>query len=406
MKQRILSMLLAAAMMLSLVSCGGSETPPAVSTPPAQSTPAQSTPDESSPDKSASVDTPEPPPVDSGYSTVEVDGLQLPVGLMEEEEAAAQLDENPDRDIDRAVEPIKPVFGTMLDGTPLTDEFYYYRETLDSTLKQAYDLIRAGLLEGKERIQMTVPVPQDQFSDLYKKIIYDSPELFWLELNGTRYAYNNKGLVTYVLPAYNDLAESREGNAAIMEEFVAEALADMWSLSTDVEKAKYAHDYLTSTIEYEIDSPYNQTSFSALVNQVTVCAGYAHAFQYMMQKMGIPCAYVVGFAMGGRHAWNILELDGEHYAMDVTWDDPLGAKPGRFYYNYFNITDAEIEADHLRESLSALLPVAEGTACNFQNAFGGNAYGTDFDAIVGEMPKPITDGDSGDSSAEDNPYLS
>ena len=48
-----------------------------------------------------------------------------------------------------------------------------------------------------------------------------------------------------------------------------------------------------------------------------VCAGYAHAFQYCMQKLGIPAAYIVGYA-GEAHAWNLLQLGGEYYCMDVT----------------------------------------------------------------------------------------
>ena len=84
------------------------------------------------------------------------------------------------------------------------------------------------------------------------------------------------------------------------------------------------HDYLTNTIQYVSGSLYNQSAYSAIVNGKTVCAGYAHAFQYCMQKLGIPAAYIVGYAKGEAHAWNILCLDGEYYGMDVTWDDPIG----------------------------------------------------------------------------------
>ena len=35
-----------------------------------------------------------------------------------------------------------------------------------------------------------------------------------------------------------------------MEQSVNGALAGMWGLSSDVEKVKYAHDYLTQTIDY------------------------------------------------------------------------------------------------------------------------------------------------------------
>lgn len=388
MKNRMLSLLLAMGMLASLAAC---QTKEETDAPPAQD--GEQTPVEQAP---AAEDAPK---------TVVVNGMELGMGLVMEEEAAAALDENPDRDIDRAVTPIVPVPDAMLDGTALGEEFYYYRSTLDETGKQAYDLIRTGLLEGKSKISMTVPVTTDQIFDLYKMVIFDGPELFWAEVNGMRYSYNNSGIVLSLMPGYNDLVSDIPGNTARFESAVAEALADMWSLSTDGEKAKYAHDYLTHYLTYDLNAPYNQNAYSALVNQTTVCAGYAHGFQYMMQQMGIPCAYVLGYAMGGYHAWNIVELDGEHYAMDVTWDDPIGAPAGAFYYNYFNITDQTLETDHTRADISLSVPVAEGTACSFQNAFGGNAYGTDFAAIVGVMPEKILPPEGDGEEVVDNPYL-
>ena len=379
MKKRFMSILLAAVMMLSLAACGTVETP-----------------------------TPAPEKEENPFlnaSPVTIDGLTLGGGLVEEMPADEQLDENPDRDIDRAVEPIKPVHGTMLDGKSLNEEFYYYRSTLDSTKQQAYDLLRAGMLAGKEKIPMTVPIPVKEIFAIYKMVIYDSPELFWCEINGSRYAYNNKGIVTYYKPGYNDLVKDIAGNTAKLEAEVSDALADIWSLSTDAEKAKYAHDFLTHGVSYDLNAPYNQAAYSSLVNRSSVCAGYTHGFQYLMQKVGIPCAYVLGYTPGGYHAWNIVKLNGEYYAMDVTWDDPVGAPEGKYFYNYFNITDKKLASDHARAEGSLFIPVAEGTSCSFQTAFGGKAYGTDFEAIVGIMPEKIP-ADTSNTKVEDNPYLS
>ncbi len=381
MNKNVLSLMLAAAMVVSMTACGAEEP----SAPPA-------------------ANDPQPPveqEIKGSTEAVTVDGMQLGMGLAMENEALSTMDEDPDREIDRAVEPIRPVVWTKLDGTPLTTDFYYYRSTLDPTLQQAYDLLRAGILEGKQSIDMKVPVDKAMIFDLYKMVIFDSPDLFWAETNGMRYYYNNKNIVTSVQPGYNDLAADIPGNTAKLEAAVAEALADMWSLPTQVEKAKYAHDYLTHHINYTYDAKYNQTAYSAIVNGQSVCAGYAHAFQYMMQQMGIPCAYVLGYVQGYFHAWNLVQLDGEYYAMDVTWDDPLGATPDAYYYDYFNLTEQAMSVDHVRAVVSEPLPAAEGTLCSYQNAFGGNAKGTDFAAIVGVMPEK----NQGGGEAAENPYL-
>lgn len=333
---------------------------------------------------------------------VEIGKQQYGTGLVLGE-ATPQLDENPDRAVRRNTQPVVQTVGAMLDGTPLTDEFYFYRNTLTSKQQKVYDQLRSGLMEGAANITLTVVASTSEIADIYFMVTYDNPEMFWVEATMS-YTYNNYGNVTSVTPTYNDLVYDIEGNKAVFEAAVAEVLADMWSLGSEIERVKYAHDYLTSTITYQLNSSYNQSAYSALVQNITVCAGYSRAFQYMMQKVGIPCAYVVGMA-GERHAWNLLELDGDYYMMDVTWDDPLGNPSDIFYYDYFNITDSQIESNHSRLSPSTNLPAANGTKYSFHNL---GAYGTDFDDIQGEMPVV---GDNGDdtgnngNSGSDNPYL-
>lgn len=66
---------------------------------------------------------------------------------------------------------------------------------------------------------------------------------------------------------------------------------------------------------------------------------------------------------------------------------PLGNPPTTYYYNYFNITDAQISKDHTRDSLSAQLPVANGTRYSFNAYFGGNQYGSDFSGLDYSVPE-------------------
>lgn len=336
---------------------------------------------------------------------------QLVRGTGDLAQAVAQgaMDANPNRAIKRAAEPIRQSVGCMLDGTPLGADFYLYRETLSEQYKQAYDVIRAGLLKAEPSIEMTVPVSMDDIFNIYLMVIYDSPEFFWVETTLTYY-YNYENYVTSIEPVYNDLAADIPGNTAIVEAAAARALADMWSLESDLARAKYAHDYLTQFNDYISGCRHNQDLYSSLVNGETVCAGYARAFMYLMEKMGIRCAYIVGDA-GGSHAWNLVELDGKFYNMDVTWDDPIGATPREYYYDYFNITDEQISSDHTRDELSILLPQATDTSKSFWNAYGAyEDYGTDFGAIQGVLPKTADNGSTGGGEAaaliEGNSYLS
>lgn len=311
--------------------------------------------------------------------------LTYSTGGLEEVSFEESMDEQPDRAVVRGTDPIYQSVTDRLDGTLLTSDFYMYRDTLSEDYKKAYDLLRAGILKCEEVINMTVPVKKEDARTLFQAVLYDSPELFWADCK-FRYAINNYGDVTKFLPTYNELAKDLEGNRKKIEEAIAQPLADMWSLDSEIAKVKYAHDYLTNQLSYDLNAPNNQNIYSSFVGKKTVCSGYTRAFQYMMQKMGIPCSYIVGTA-GEKHAWNIVKINGEFYSMDVTWDDPINGREGKYYYSYFNITDTEIAKDHTRDAFSALLPVCSGTAMNYKNAFGGNANGTNFASIHGELPE-------------------
>ncbi len=167
---------------------------------------------------------------------------------------------------------------------------------------------------------------------------------------------------------------------------------------SEVEQVKYVNDYLSALTVYELGCPYNQTLYSLLNTGKTVCAGYSKAFEYCMQLLGIPASFVFGYANGGNHAWNIVELDGDHYNVDVTWND---ADFG-FNYNYFNITDSQISADHQRTEQGLNLPAANGTKYSIANIFGTNVASFDFSnaldytgdiTFIGDL---VSGNDSGD----------
>ena len=50
---------------------------------------------------------------------------------------------------------------------------------------------------------------------------------------------------------------------------------------TDADAEVAIHDALLSQISYDTAAEFNQSAYSALVNGVTVCAGYARAYQYL-----------------------------------------------------------------------------------------------------------------------------
>ena len=114
---------------------------------------------------------------------------------------------------------------------------------------------------------------------------------------------------------------------------------------TKYERIKAVHAWMIRNIQYDYDNYLKHkipesayTVKGALLNKKCVCAGYAAAFKKLMKACNISCEVVSGKAGGGRHAWNMVKLDGTWYHVDVTWDDPIINERGdnmRVYYTYF-----------------------------------------------------------------------
>ena len=92
-----------------------------------------------------------------------------------------------------------------------------------------------------------------------------------------------------------------------------------WS---DVEKIVFIHDYIITHCKYDyyLDD-IHMDAYSCLVNGQAVCQGYALAFNLICSKVGVESEYVSSNTLA--HAWNMVTVDGKHYFVDLTYDDPV-----------------------------------------------------------------------------------
>ncbi|WP_195986069.1 transglutaminase domain-containing protein [Clostridium sp. D33t1_170424_F3] len=95
------------------------------------------------------------------------------------------------------------------------------------------------------------------------------------------------------------------------------------------------HDALAARAAYTTRSQQGVNVFGAygaLVKGTAVCEGYSRAYKAVLDELGIPCVLVRGTAGGTAHMWCSVQVGGGWYAVDVTWDDPIG---GAIRYDYF-----------------------------------------------------------------------
>lgn len=228
----------------------------------------------------------------------------------------------------------------------------YYRSRLSDDEQLLYDaLVTCALSEDPseegDAIFLRIDPAGDEFktmfSRVYNAILYDCPELFWLNIGGSsfQYTYSNRLLdretyrITFKLP---DPYPEREEMMSALEDAADEFLSDIDLTAPDDEVALAVHDKLIGLVSYDeqassgFSNDLAHTAYGALVRSssgepnTAVCDGYSGAYKYLLQKAGIQCLILAGHAgdteeTAGNHSWNIVNLDGEWYEVDATWDD-------------------------------------------------------------------------------------
>lgn len=243
-------------------------------------------------------------------------------------------------------------YGETGDNLSFDSIFYPYYQMLDQKGQHLYRQIYANAAAYNAAFVPIEAVPVSELKDVVMAVYNDHPELFWLNTIFTC-RYDQNKICAELELEFNMTLEELTASSKTFYNITNEILFQVQNLGT-YEKEARLHDILIERVEYDKGADKNQSAYSALVDGKSVCAGYARAYQYLMQRAGIPCFYCTGYA-GQDHAWNIVGLDDGYYNVDVTWDDTEGGQ-----YDYFNKTDEMYADTHVRRELSVNLPKCEG----------------------------------------------
>ena len=120
---------------------------------------------------------------------------------------------------------------------------------------------------------------------------------------------------------------------------------------TDLEKVFYVHEWLVQNIAYDRehlsdDVQDDHNLRGALLEGTSVCDGYAKTYALTLRKLGITGVLVTSKDIG--HAWNMVELDGNWYQVDCTWDDPVDGSDqlGYCMHKHLLCTTEEMNTNH------------------------------------------------------------
>ena len=317
----------------------------------------------------------------NGYVAPSMDQMQIPedvsgrTGFTPVQPEEQQI---PDQEAQNLKETLGS--GETGEGLSFSAEEYPYYQMLSENQQSVYRQIYANAQNLTEKFAPEKTVSASDVKTAFEAVIGDHPEMFWLE-TGYSSKYLANGQCVEIDLKYNGTADDLESAKQRFDAAAQNLITGAASLDSNYEKEKYVHDALASAVTYDLTADMNQSAYSALVNGKSVCAGYARAYQYLLQQLGIPCYYCTGYS-GGDHAWNIVKLEDGYYNVDVTWDDAAAIR-----YDYFNKTDADFASTHVRQNLSVYLPACNGTAYRQENTTGAAGTGQPSEA-GGATPDP------------------
>ena len=182
---------------------------------------------------------------------------------------------------------------------------------------------------------------------------------------------------------------------AQLTEAVNNALASLnLTGKTTYEKIRSIYDYICDHVNYDYDGLYDSsntikyTAYSALINGKAVCEGYSVLFYRMCMDAGIPTRIISGTGNGGPHAWNIVEVNGYYYNVDVTWDgQDSTTRHDYFLKNMADFSDHIRDSEYLTDEFNKAFPMAENSYVDYgslEAALNADNYDYTFTTIDDE----------------------
>jgi len=186
-------------------------------------------------------------------------------------------------------------------------------------------------------------IPLDNSATISELIFDGMPELFKIVPKIYYSYYTNSNVIVEIIFEYSVTNEEYKAMYNYFVNTVNKTISGLNNTSlTDVQKALILHDRLAIICEYDVAAaealeefkkanegnsdavaPWDAafSAYGALVEGSAVCQGYAEAYEYLLEKVGIKSELCNSTLLN--HVWNIVYINGISYHVDVTWDDPV-----------------------------------------------------------------------------------
>lgn len=198
----------------------------------------------------------------------------------------------------------------------------YYFKQLTEEEQRVYRELLKGIRAREKEFYLTIS-DDDSIDRSYHAVLKDHPEIFWVHNREKIYktTYSDSDYCVFT-PGYTYTDSEIDEIQTAMEQSFQEVRALIPEDAGDYEKVRIVYTYVIDHTQYQTGED-DQSIAGVFWKKSAVCAGYAGAVQYLLERLDIPCIYVDGSTKGSTegHAWDIVKIGQEYYCVDATNGD-------------------------------------------------------------------------------------
>lgn len=256
-------------------------------------------------------------------------------------------------------------FPLMAQASPNVSISYHYKKPVNQ-YNYSINQYNYGLLASSDFPEIH---NKDDFSTVIHSLMADRKETATLHVKAQDFVYTDiNQLLKEAIDSSNDYDHwhfsSAHGDIIITNENDFEIMLNMEYLTTYAQeqkvetkvneilasiikegmspdyKAKVIHDWIVKNVRYD-QTLEEHSAYAGFFKGTTVCQGYSTMLYKMLEEVGIENHILAN----EEHGWNLVNLGGQLYHLDATWDDPLPDRGDKVSYDYFYLTNDQLKAN-------------------------------------------------------------
>ena len=244
-----------------------------------------------------------------------------------------------------------------VESPPISDReslIYFVRDCIDDRLTEFIVNYTNGYMGSNDDILYSCNLPH-----IYSKVLKNDKK-------EARVLYK----VTYypgmrIADAYLKNDTTKLTNEEFRLYHIAISVIEQAANMTKLQAELFFHDTICKYVSYFTraatkNMPRHATAIGAFLDRRANCQGYCDAFYMLCTMYGFKVDMQSGVAGKQKHVWNVIEIDGKWYAVDVTWDDNDANEKRKFSFishKYFNASEDIMRVTHSWDEVNETEPL-------------------------------------------------